>query len=294
MGETNVPKNQICLPVNRLPLISNCDYGQTEEGFVHPDRIMDVNVLLYIEKGGFRLREEDREYHLSEGNLFFLKQGLHHFGIGKCPPDTRWYFVHFYLPDNTSGRAFLPFEDFRYREGAGREDFAFYYPLPKLLTLSGRHPIILKLKELKDLFQNRNPQKRIYMNALFYELLLDIYSEGEARKPAALQEERSRELFRLLEHHSHEPFSSSVIEAEMGLSYKHLNEIFKKTTGTTLQQYHSRLRMEAAARLLRETGLSIAAVSEALGFEEPFYFSNVFKKQFGVSPLGYRKQNIRI
>lgn len=44
--------NEIHLPINTLPLVSNCDYIQCREGFIHPNRIMDVNVL-YVCGGRF-------------------------------------------------------------------------------------------------------------------------------------------------------------------------------------------------------------------------------------------------
>ena len=56
----------------------------------------------------------------------------------------------------------------------------------------------------------------------------------------------------------------------MGLSYKHLNDVFKKETRITLQKYHCQMRMERAARLLQKTDLTIAQMSEKLGFDEVF------------------------
>lgn len=84
------------------------------------------------------------------------------------------------------------------------------------------------------------------------------------------------------------------IETHMGLSYKHLNDVFKKETGITLQKYHCQMRMERAARLLQQTDLTITQISERLGFDEVFYFSNVFKKQMKLSPISYRKKCVRI
>ena len=79
-----------------------------------------------------------------------------------------------------------------------------------------------------------------------------------------------------LQKHCEEKFSSVDIETYMGLSYKHLNDVFKKETGMTLQKYHCQMRMERAARLLQQTDLTITQISERLGFDEVFYFSNVF------------------
>ena len=49
---------RVHLPLDTLPLVSLSDDLWTEEGFVHPDRVMDVNVLLYVRKGEFEIYEE--------------------------------------------------------------------------------------------------------------------------------------------------------------------------------------------------------------------------------------------
>ena len=64
--------------------------------------------------------------------------------------------------------------------------------------------------------------------------------------------------------------------------------------GLSLQNYHCQMRMERAARLLQQTDLTITQISERLGFDEVFYFSNVFKKQMKLSPMSYRKKCVRI
>ena len=78
--------NQLSLAADKLPLISHCDIVKCEEGFIHPDRIMDVNVLLYVYEGSFQIFEEDpskqtiTEYTIKSGQLLFLKQNFHHYG----------------------------------------------------------------------------------------------------------------------------------------------------------------------------------------------------------------------
>ena len=54
-------------------------------------------------------------------------------------------------------------------------------------------------------------------------------------------------------------------------------------------QYQIQIRLNKARRLLRNGTLSIAAIAEQLGFESIYYFSRLFKKKTGCSPLAYRK-----
>lgn len=282
---------RIRLPLDRLPLISLCDYLQCSEGFVHPDRVMDVNVLLYVEKGGFHLYEEDREYTLTPGTLLFLKQGLHHFGEGKCPNGTKWFFVHFHLPGESElqpGREVGPFDDYRYRENQPPEGCP-YYLLPKQLKIDPEGPVFRKFLSLKENFRSTLPENHRRINADFYRILLDLYDRSHRERQVSSDVLRTDEVFHYIDENLCRPFSSEDLAQHLGLSYKHINLIFRNVTGTTIQKAFARARMERAAAMLRETDLEIREVAEAMGFPEQYYFSNLFKQHYGVSPAGYRK-----
>lgn len=285
----------IHLPIDRLPLVSLCDDLWTEDGFVHPDRVMDVNVLLYVREGEFEIYEEGERYVVPAGSVFFLKQGLHHWGRKHCPRGTRWFFVHFHLPEQVADPAELRAEDFAYVEGSDpAQTSAVYVPIPKLVHLPPKSMLVARFESLLSMYRSSEPQERAYMNAFLYRLLLDIRYEAEASRPVAPQTLRTRQLKQLMENLVSSPFSAREVEERMGLSYKHLSFCFKEETGMTLQEYHTKLRMERAALLLRRGGLSIRQISEQLGFAEPFYFTTVFKKQMGCSPSEYRKGAVRI
>ena len=61
----------------------------------------------------------------------------------------------------------------------------------------------------------------------------------------------------------------------------------KAYTGKSPQDFIKVIRMERAAALLR-SGKSVSEVADLTGFDNPKYFSTVFKKYFGVSPSKYR------
>lgn len=65
---------------------------------------------------------------------------------------------------------------------------------------------------------------------------------------------------------------------------------FKQYTGTTPAQYILFLRISNAKNLLENTSYNISEISQAIGYENPLYFSRIFKKQSGLSPSEYRKQ----
>ena len=65
---------------------------------------------------------------------------------------------------------------------------------------------------------------------------------------------------------------------------------FKEYTGATPMQYILSIRITSAQSLLETTEYSVAEISQIVGYENPLYFSRIFKKQSGLSPSEYRKQ----
>lgn len=67
-----------------------------------------------------------------------------------------------------------------------------------------------------------------------------------------------------------------------------LRNIFKKHTGVSPNEYIITQRISAACRLLAQTEQSISEIAALVGYHDQYYFSKIFKKKLGVSPLKYR------
>lgn len=80
----------------------------------------------------------------------------------------------------------------------------------------------------------------------------------------------------------------SEIAKEVYLSPNHISLIFKQETGTTITEYITSLRMETAKDLLKTTDFKILDVAQMVGYENPQYFSTVFKKYTGMHPQQFR------
>ena len=139
---------------------------------------------------------------------------------------------------------------------------------------------------------NRQPGARrinqVTMGLLLLQLMhytecIDMSRNGSVRSPmveAALRE---------IEENYHAASLTDVAAAfHVGLPY--LSAEVKRATGSTFKELLLHKRLDKAARLLRETRLTIQEVCAEVGYDNTSYFHRVFRRRYGKSPKEYRSE----
>ncbi|MFA9190704.1 AraC family transcriptional regulator [Flavobacterium sp. FZUC8N2.13] len=72
-------------------------------------------------------------------------------------------------------------------------------------------------------------------------------------------------------------------------SVSRYSELFKHKTAYSPIQFFIRLKIQKACEYLKFTNLNIKEICKEVGFDDPYYFSRMFKKQIGLSPMQYKK-----
>lgn len=94
-------------------------------------------------------------------------------------------------------------------------------------------------------------------------------------------------IMKYLNDHFQEDISLKRLSETLHLNPSYISQLIKNETGATYTQYVTELRMNKAKELLKTTKLSLAEVSEAVGFNDYFYFIKKFKREVGVTPGKY-------
>ncbi|MGG1553451.1 response regulator transcription factor [Paenibacillus ferrarius] len=84
-----------------------------------------------------------------------------------------------------------------------------------------------------------------------------------------------------------EELSAEMIASRVGISGEHLRHLFKQEMGLTLHDYITACRMEQAKGLLQSGHFKLYEISERVGYKSSYYFSKIFCKTVGMSPLDY-------
>jgi len=243
----------------------------------------------------FRMGEQDVE--LQRGDLLVVDNLKLHHVVDFPGFDTRVVVI-----------SLLP--EFVYSLGSPSHDYAFLLPFyskierrPHVLRVSdtnapGAHDALTRL--LECYFAGaKKPFFRAGAKAFLLELLFHLATQFRGSEVLQWefmrQQERSLRLRKLFQHINERPADKLPIQTAArlaGMSATQFMKTFKQVAGITLVAYLNHVRLAKAARLLRETGRSIADISSETGFFDQSYFDRRFKRAFGRTPKRFRAEAV--
>ncbi|WP_164472727.1 response regulator transcription factor [Cohnella candidum] len=122
---------------------------------------------------------------------------------------------------------------------------------------------------------------------------LEELSANAKRTVLATEEEKDeserliQQIVRYVQEHFKEQITLETAAKQVHLSTVHLNRVLKKEMGTTFLEYLTHVRIEEAKRLLLSTRLTVHEISFDVGYRDPKYFSQLFRKMTGSKPSEY-------
>ncbi len=176
--------------------------------------------------------------------------------------------------------------------------FVFHYPplyhiyaLPAVVVLF----MILRVSET----MSRQVRLQVLYGRLKYEIGdMKAASPAGPGNPVAAEggmtltpamEDRLQKVVDFLRANYQSDIAADGMAMAMGLSRDQMNSVFKAFTGHRLAEYINKLRVEDAARQLRETDLRIAEIAFSVGFESVIVFNRAFLKVMDMTPNEYRR-----
>jgi AraC-like DNA-binding protein len=251
-----------------------------------------LELLLSLD-GPLPFRMGDQEVHLARGDWLVVDNLKLHQVLEFPETDTRLIVI-----------SFLP--EFVYSLGSPSHDYRFLLPFynpcaHRTHVLRADAPAANEAcaagaRLLECYFGARD---RLFYQAgckaYFLELLYHLARHFRESEPMKIEFERQQRrsqrlqgLFDHLSHHYAEKITVGAAADFARMSQSQFMRAFKKVAGMTLVSYINHVRLSNAARLLRETSLSIAEISSQVGFADQSYFDKRFKASFGLPPTEYR------
>lgn len=167
------------------------------------------------------------------------------------------------------------------------------FPPSIIVSEMERQLLIQKISEFDLLHRSNSKEKKTKLRILLFEIFTNYFN-----KQSLFQRGKGNYWLHSLRNEMIkkdnfvEGFSAML--RITGKSKEHISREFKKEFKVTPTTFINDLRLNYAANLLTNSDESIIFVSMEVGFENLSHFYHLFKKKFGVSPLKFRKINMKI
>lgn len=244
------------------------------------DRLMhshdNLCELLLVYKGYGAYAAEGRSFPIQEGDLILANQDEPHEVLSASDAEIGTYCFAFY------GLRF-----------AGLPQNYMIPPRSVPICPSGtQFPFLRELCE--NAYQNldEGPDGMALAQSLSIALLLlaKKLKEMSLKSDGREDMELSARIRRFLDERYTEPLTLKEVAAAFGCSASYVSHAFKRCVGYAPMQYVIRRRVGLAQTLLTTTDYTATRIAALVGYDNPNYFTTIFTKVVGVSPLRYKKQ----
>lgn len=135
----------------------------------------------------------------------------------------------------------------------------------------------------------------IFIHSLLTRIILELLRDMEANASDKNKVSwKKNELVAAIDHFLYlnlsNPISREDVSQYCGFSGVHVARVYKEITGKTINDRLTEFRLQAAEKMLLTSDLPITEISLSVGFNSFSHFTQLFKKQVGVSPSSYRNK----
>lgn len=160
------------------------------------------------------------------------------------------------------------------------------YKLLEIPTVAGVGTIVASLEKLNDSY--KASKEAATYSALYFENQAVSIRDLEAKKNGSDLIDKAQKY--IADNYKDSTLSIDKICSELNVSSSYFSSLFKKNLGMSFVTYVTNLRMEKAVWLLEHTDEKAYIIAGMVGYDDPNYFSYVFKKAYGISPSKYRQK----
>ncbi len=163
--------------------------------------------------------------------------------------------------------------------------------LPVQWKVPNRDKMIFLMKQMQN--DVRSEYSSLTLGCEASALLCDLADQLRMESAAMDSAENQKQIFSDIIDYIHLNTSMNLTVADIarkfGYNQGYLSHTFARYSGTTLKQFILKCKMDEANRLLSDTNLPIAEISQSLGYKDTHNFSKSYKKYTGITPSDYRK-----
>ncbi len=261
-GSTNDTTNFI---IDKYLQINSCGFQNILPDYtvIRRKGRYDYHILI-INSGICEALHKDKSYTLTKGNLIVYAPGEQQKYSFQSEGSTLW--CHF------SGHIVEELLD------SCNITSGVYFLNPNKAILESYSNVIQRFHQ---------PGKENFANASLLELIYyiaDVLANSEQKN----ESDGILPILTYINTNYNKKITLQELAKKSGYSKSRFSHIFSKATGTTPIQYQNDIRLKISCEMLSSTKYTIADVAFSCGFNDPLYYSRIFKKKYNITPTQYR------
>ena len=275
--------------VINITKIVTMHYFEFDKNFHFPGEEHDFWEMVYVDSGEVLINADKNSYILKRGELIFHKPNeFHTISSNKKTPSNVFVISfatvsksmsYFKNKKMTLPEHLRPYIKTLMREGRETFDLPFNNP---------------ELRELKLNASSPFGGQQIIRTTLEQLLILLVRTQEQRSKiPSIFPDKESMDnhlvsaVLDLLNNHIYGEITVDEICRKLHYSKTYISKIFNKNCHCTIVEYYTDLKIKEAKKLIRENTYTFTEISNMLCFNNPHYFSRVFKKKTNMTPREY-------
>ena len=232
---------------------------QTDGAWIHPRKTEVTYEIIYVARGEVYMREEQREIHAREGQLFLLYPEKCHYGTRETS-DVSFYWLHFSIEEGE-----LPFDRCFF------ENFEGAYLFKELLHVN-----------------NLPTAPRYLVNSVLMHILSELCYAAEGS--GAAYDGRAEKIYEWMRINADASLTVRRVAEHFGYAPDHISRICKRNFGVSAKELINRFLLDRARSLLSNTDKYIKEIAAQLGFSCDKAFVGYFKYHEGCFPSEFRNR----
>ena len=287
-------KHKLANVIN-ISKIVTMHYFEFDKNFHFSGESHDFWEMVYVDSGEVLITADKNNYVLKRGEIIFHKPNeFHTISSNKKTPSNV-----FVISFATASKSMLYFKN---KKMALPEHLRSYI---KTLIREGRETFVLPFNnpELRELQSSDNPPfggQQIIRTTLEQLLIMLIRTQEQRSKaPSIFPDKESMDnhlvnaVLDILKEHVFSIITVEEICSKLNYSKTYISKIFNKNCHCTIVEFYTDLKIEEAKKLIRENAYTFTEISNMLCFNNPHYFSRVFKKKTNMTPREYLNSVVR-
>ena len=159
---------------------------------------------------------------------------------------------------------------------------------PFCIKFDENNSIKYLFSEALTLFKNKKPAQSAMLKSVLYKIITQLILQEVSYTNSDSLKKITDAVNYMHQHYLEPDFRIEALSEIAGISSRYFEKLFLKEYKTSPREYIIMHKIELAKELLHNEKKSISDVAQALGYNDIYHFSKIFKKRTGLSPREYK------